>query len=98
MGFLLMDCCWLSADCLEASPARRLNTSTIGTKTCTMTRRPPTLAAPREPDKLALLRPLRPQRNLTEEAVARLTAEIRNGRLPPGARLPTEQVLMQAMG
>jgi DNA-binding FadR family transcriptional regulator len=35
---------------------------------------------------------------LTEEAVARLTAEIRKGRLPPGARLPTEQVLMQAMG
>ncbi|HEY7084469.1 MAG TPA: FadR/GntR family transcriptional regulator [Hyphomicrobiaceae bacterium] len=63
-----------------------------------MTRRLPTLAAPRGPDKLALLRPLRPQRNLTEEAVARLTAEIRKGRLPPGARLPTEQVLMQAMG
>jgi GntR family transcriptional regulator, transcriptional repressor for pyruvate dehydrogenase complex len=63
-----------------------------------MTRRPPTLAAPRQPDKLALLRPLRPPRNLTEEAVARLTEEIRKGRLPPGARLPTEQELMQAMG
>src|SRR5215831_14072209 len=62
-----------------------------------MTRRP-TLAAPRGPDKLALLRPLRPQRNLTEEAVARLTEEIRKGRLQPGARLPTEQVLMKAMG
>src|SRR5690349_24856549 len=63
-----------------------------------MTRRLPTLAAPRGPDKLALLRPLRPQRNLTEEAVARLTEEIRKGRLAPGARLPTEQALMKAMG
>jgi GntR family transcriptional repressor for pyruvate dehydrogenase complex len=63
-----------------------------------MTRRPSTLAAPRDPDKLAMLRPLRPQRNLTEEVVARITEEIRKGRLGPGARLPTEQELMKAMG
>ncbi len=63
-----------------------------------MTRRPPTLAASPGPDKLALLRPLRPARNLTEELVARIAAEIRSGRLAPGARLPTEQKLMLAMG
>jgi DNA-binding FadR family transcriptional regulator len=45
-----------------------------------------------------LLRPLRPTRNLTEEVVARIAGEIRAGRLAPGARLPTEQRLMQAMG
>jgi DNA-binding FadR family transcriptional regulator len=63
-----------------------------------MTRRPRSLAAARSPDKLALLRPLRPARNLTEEAVARIAGEIRKGRLAPGARLPTEQELMAAMG
>jgi DNA-binding FadR family transcriptional regulator len=46
----------------------------------------------------AALRPFRPQRNLTGEAVARLTEDIRKGRLPPGARLPTERELMKAMG
>src|SRR5215831_7471904 len=55
----------------------------------TMTRRPPTLAASRQPDKHALLRPLRPQRNLTEEAVARS---------PRRSATPTEQELMKAMG
>jgi len=45
-----------------------------------------------------MLRPLRPARNLTEEVVARITEEIRKGRLGPGARLPTEQELMRAMG
>jgi DNA-binding FadR family transcriptional regulator len=44
------------------------------------------------------LRPLRPARNLTEEVVARIAEEIRKGRLEPGARLPTEQELMKAMG
>jgi GntR family transcriptional repressor for pyruvate dehydrogenase complex len=63
-----------------------------------MTRRPTTLAASPGPDKLTLLRPLRPPRNLTEEAVVRIAAEIRSGRLGPGARLPTEQKLMTAMG
>jgi len=33
-----------------------------------------------------------------EEVVARIAGEIRSGRLAPGARLPTEQQLMQAMG
>ena len=63
-----------------------------------MTRRPSSLAASLGADKLALLRPLRPARNLTEEVVARIAEEIRKGRLAPGARLPTEQELMKAMG
>lgn len=63
-----------------------------------MTRRPSTLAARPLADKLALMRPLRPQRNLTEEVVARISEEISKGRLAPGARLPTEQELMKAMG
>ena len=33
-----------------------------------------------------------------EEVVARIAGEIRSGRLAPGARLPTEQQLMEAMG
>src|SRR5262245_27388694 len=63
-----------------------------------MTRRPATLAASPASDKLAMLRPLRPARNLTGEVVTRIAGEIRSGRLAPGARLPTEQKLMQAMG
>jgi DNA-binding FadR family transcriptional regulator len=44
------------------------------------------------------MRPLRPARNLSGEVVARIAGEIRSGRLEPGARLPTEQELMTAMG
>jgi GntR family transcriptional repressor for pyruvate dehydrogenase complex len=46
----------------------------------------------------AVLRPLRPARNLTEEVIGRLKKEIGAGRLAPGTRLPTEQELMAAMG
>jgi GntR family transcriptional repressor for pyruvate dehydrogenase complex len=46
----------------------------------------------------ALLRPLPPTRNLTEEVTGRLKKEIGAGRLAPGTRLPTEQELMAAMG
>ena len=49
-------------------------------------------------DKLPLFRRLSPSRNLTEEAVDQLAAEIRGGRLPPGSRLPTEQTLMSLLG
>lgn len=45
-----------------------------------------------------LLKPLRPPRNRTAEVVDRIAGEIRSGRLEPGARLPTEQELMAAMG
>jgi DNA-binding FadR family transcriptional regulator len=47
---------------------------------------------------LAALRPLTPPRNLTREVVKRLSAEIMGGQLQPGARLPTEQAMMAAMG
>ena len=36
--------------------------------------------------------------NLAEKVLSRLSAEIRGGRLAPGARLPTEQVLTSTMG
>jgi len=60
-----------------------------------MTRRP---SIPAPAATAPLLSPLRPARNLAEAVVARIAGEIRGGRLAPGARLPTEQRLMQAMG
>lgn len=47
---------------------------------------------------LEALRPVTPPRNLTREVVDRLQAEITGGKLQPGARLPTEQAMMAAMG
>ena len=38
------------------------------------------------------------QRGLTHELAARLAADITSGKLPPGARLPTEQELIAATG
>jgi DNA-binding FadR family transcriptional regulator len=55
-------------------------------------------AASASPGTRALLRPLRPARNLTDEVIGRLKKEIGAGRLAPGTRLPTEQELMAAMG
>ncbi len=46
----------------------------------------------------SILRPLGPPRSRRAEVVDRLVAEIQSGRLPLGARLPTEQELMVAMG
>jgi len=48
--------------------------------------------------KLAMMRPLAPQRNLTHSIAERLAEEIMSGKLPPGARLPTEQEMVAAMG
>jgi DNA-binding FadR family transcriptional regulator len=45
-----------------------------------------------------LLRPLAPVRRRTEEVVDRIAAQISEGQLPAGARLPTEQAMMAAMG
>lgn len=45
-----------------------------------------------------LLQPLAAPRRLTAELVARLTAEIVNGKLAPGSRLPTEQEMIAATG
>jgi DNA-binding FadR family transcriptional regulator len=50
------------------------------------------------PKKLALLQPLDAPRRLTAELVARLTADITSGKLPPGSRLPTEQEMIAATG
>eukprot|EP01035_Chromulina_nebulosa_P044982 gene44982-60934_t len=62
-------------------------------------------AKPRAPHKAThgvagtpLLRPLNPVRRRTEEVVERIAAQITEGRLPAGARLPTEQAMMAAMG
>lgn len=45
-----------------------------------------------------LLRPLTPVRRRTEEVVDRIAAQISDGHLPAGTRLPTEQAMMAAMG
>jgi DNA-binding FadR family transcriptional regulator len=68
-----------------------------------MTRRRPTVASRRDGGKRdpvmgTLLSPIRPVRNLTHEVVERIAAEIRSGRIAPGARLPTEQVLLSRLG
>ena len=57
-----------------------------------------TLAPRGQADNKPLLKRLAPTRNLTEEVVDQLAAEIRRGQLPPGSRLPTEQELMTALG
>ena len=49
-------------------------------------------------EKPTAFRPLSPPRNLTAEVIGRLSAEIAGGQLQPGARLPTEQAMMAAMG
>jgi GntR family transcriptional repressor for pyruvate dehydrogenase complex len=47
---------------------------------------------------LASLTPIRPSRSLVLEIGERIAADIAAGRLQPGARLPTEQAMMDAMG
>lgn len=39
-----------------------------------------------------------PENNLAEQVMARLSADIRGGRLAPGTRLPTEQMLTKELG
>ncbi|HXD45295.1 MAG TPA: FadR/GntR family transcriptional regulator [Pseudolabrys sp.] len=45
-----------------------------------------------------MLQPLAAPRGLTAQLVARLTADITSGKLPPGSRLPTEQAMIAATG
>jgi DNA-binding FadR family transcriptional regulator len=52
----------------------------------------------RSPKNIALLQPLEAPRGLTGELVARLTASIVSGKLPPGSQLPTEQEMIAATG
>jgi GntR family transcriptional regulator, transcriptional repressor for pyruvate dehydrogenase complex len=63
-----------------------------------MTRYRRNLASARARDKVSLLRPIRPVRNLTGEVVERIATEIARGRVAPGSRLPTEQELVTALG
>jgi GntR family transcriptional repressor for pyruvate dehydrogenase complex len=51
------------------------------------------------PEKpLSSLTPIGPSRSLVVEIGQRIAADIAAGRLTPGARLPTEQAMMDAMG
>ena len=52
----------------------------------------------RSAKNLQLLQPLDAPRGLTAQLVARLTADITSGKLPPGSRLPTEQEIISATG
>jgi DNA-binding FadR family transcriptional regulator len=45
-----------------------------------------------------MLRPVRPPPRLTREIAERIADEIASARLPPGAKLPTEQEMVAAMG
>jgi len=47
---------------------------------------------------LSATAPLSPPRSLTHELVARITADIISGKIPPGSQLPTEQELIAAAG
>jgi GntR family transcriptional regulator, transcriptional repressor for pyruvate dehydrogenase complex len=47
---------------------------------------------------LSANQPLSAPRSLSGELVARLTDDITSGKIPPGARLPTEQALIAATG
>lgn len=49
-------------------------------------------------DKESFLKPLRSTRSRADEIVARIAREIEDGRLAPGAKLPTEQAMATAMG
>src|SRR4029077_2278533 len=49
-------------------------------------------------DASLLLKPVAPPRNLTHAIAERIAAEIVGGKFSPGARLPTEQEMGNAMG
>jgi DNA-binding FadR family transcriptional regulator len=49
-------------------------------------------------ERLAAYQPIRPPKSLAHEVVERIRAEIAGGKLPPGARLPTEQTMIAAFG
>src|ERR1700758_4746384 len=55
-------------------------------------------AIPRAAEDISVLRPVAPTRNLRHEIAERLAAEIVGGKFAPGARLPTEQEMVAAMG
>src|ERR1700754_4653172 len=49
-------------------------------------------------ESAALLRPVQPVRSLSDEVCNRLADEITSGKLAGGAKLPSEQEMMTAMG
>ena len=51
-----------------------------------------------KPMILSVIAPLSPPRSLAHELIARLTADITSGKIPPGSQLPTEQELIAATG
>ena len=53
---------------------------------------------PRRAAPQAMLRPVTPAPRLTREIAERIADEIATARLPPGAKLPTEQEMVAAMG
>ncbi len=55
-------------------------------------------AAMAKPMILSVTAPLSPPRSLAHELIARLTADITSGKIPPGSQLPTEQELIAATG
>jgi GntR family transcriptional regulator, transcriptional repressor for pyruvate dehydrogenase complex len=63
-----------------------------------MTRHLRNVAPSGDADNGVLLQPIGAARNLTGEVVERIAREIASGRLQPGARLPTERELMNALG
>jgi GntR family transcriptional regulator, transcriptional repressor for pyruvate dehydrogenase complex len=57
-----------------------------------------TITAAARRRKPPVLRPVAAPRKLTHEIAERIAAEITRGGMPPGARLPTEQEMVAAMG
>jgi GntR family transcriptional regulator, transcriptional repressor for pyruvate dehydrogenase complex len=49
-------------------------------------------------EQISAFRPLSAPRGLTQQLVTQITEDITNGRLIPGARLPTEKAMMSATG
>jgi GntR family transcriptional regulator, transcriptional repressor for pyruvate dehydrogenase complex len=72
----------------------------IAWQTCTMTRQD-TSSHPSDAARLSrskLLRPLGSPKSLSAEVVDRLAEQIMSGKLPAGAKLPSEQEMMRGMG
>ncbi len=66
-----------------------------------MTRQPPSssaLADAAQSQREGLLRPLDAPKSLSSEVIDRLAEQIMSGKLPVGAKLPSEQEMMKGMG
>ena len=66
-----------------------------------MTRQPPSSSAgadAAQSQRAGLLRPLDAPKSLSSEVIDRLAEQIMSGKLPVGAKLPSEQEMMKGMG